>query len=227
MFKKFISKYLPLDYLSGTTFYSQEGEDMILRSLFAGEKGYKGFFVDIGAHHPVRFSNTLYFYRRGWRGINVEPTPSAIKAFQLFRSRDINLNLGVGESKTSMKFYCFNEPALNSFSKEVSDRIVRESKKYKVIKEVDVEVLPLSEILENYLPKGTTIDFMSIDVEGLDYQVLCSNNWEKFKPTYILAEEHVGLHELGSSSIYQLLTSKGYVVVAKTPRTVVYQLQVI
>jgi FkbM family methyltransferase len=225
MLKKILSKYLPLYYLSSSTSYSQEGEDMILKSLYEGKKGYKGFFVDIGAHHPVRFSNTCYFYKRGWKGINVEPTPSAIKAFQLFRKRDINLNLGVGGEKGTLKFYCFNEPALNSFSKEVSERINRESDKYKIIKEVDVEILPLSEIFDTYLPKDTRIDFMSIDVEGLDYQVLRSNNWDKYKPDFILVEENINLDELDQSEIYQFLKAKGYEFIAKTLRTGIYRLK--
>lgn len=223
MVKKFLSKYLPLYYLSSTTSYAQEGEDMILKSLYEGKKKYKGFFVDIGAHHPVRFSNTCYFYKRGWRGINVEPTPSAIKAFQMFRKRDINLNMGVGELPGSLKFYCFNEPALNSFSKEISERINRESDKYKIIKEVDVEVLPLSAIFDTYLPGDMKIDFMSIDVEGLDYQVLLSNNWDKYKPDHILVEENINLDELENSAIYQFLKSKDYEFIAKTLRTGIYR----
>ena len=60
--------------------YSQEGEDMILRRFLAGQKD--GFYVDVGAHHPVRFSNTYYFYKQGWAGINIEPNPDSLAAFK-------------------------------------------------------------------------------------------------------------------------------------------------
>lgn len=224
MLKKLIAKYLPVHYFSSTKSYSQDGEDMILKSIYEGKKGYKGFFVDIGAHHPVRYSNTLFFYKRGWRGINVEPTPAAIKPFNVFRRRDINLNIGVGEFKDSLTFYCFNEPALNSFSKEVSEKIVRETPKYKIIKEVKIDVLPLSEVFDRYLPKGTKIDFLTIDVEGLDFEVLKSNNWDKYKPDVILVEEGLNVDELGNSIIYPYLKERGYAFFAKTLRTCIYRL---
>ena len=224
MLKKLIAKYLPVHYFSSTKSYSQDGEDMILKSIYEGKKGYKGFFVDIGAHHPVRYSNTLFFYKRGWKGINVEPTPSAIKPFNVFRRRDINLNIGVGEFQDSLTFYCFNEPALNSFSKEVSERIVRETPKYKIIKEVKIDVLPLSEVFDRYLPQGTKIDFLTIDVEGLDFEVLKSNNWDKYKPDVILVEESLNVDELGNSVIYPYLKERGYVFFAKTLRTCIYRL---
>ncbi|MGQ7853229.1 FkbM family methyltransferase [Pedobacter sp. WC2501] len=222
--KKALLKYLPVNYFAYSKSYSQDGEDMILKAIYEQKKGYKGFFVDVGAHHPVRYSNTNYFYKRGWKGINIEPTPSAIGAFNTFRKRDINLNIGIGPEKTKLKFYCFNEPALNSFSEEVSKRIDAESGKYKIIKELDIDVLPLADVLDQYLPATTTIDFLSIDVEGLDYQVLLSNNWDKYKPSVILVEENVNVDELNNSPIYKFLKDKGYTFFAKTLRTCVYRL---
>ncbi|MGN8058544.1 FkbM family methyltransferase [Pedobacter sp. 22163] len=222
--KKALLKYLPVNYFAYSKSYSQDGEDMILKAIYEQKKGYKGFFVDVGAHHPVRYSNTNYFYKRGWKGINIEPTPSAIGAFNTFRKRDINLNIGIGPEKTKLKFYCFNEPALNSFSEEVSKRIDAESAKYKIIKELDIDVLPLGDVLDQHLPANTTIDFLSIDVEGLDYQVLLSNNWDKYKPSVILVEENVNVDELNNSPIYKFLKDKGYAFFAKTLRTCVYRL---
>lgn len=220
--KKKLSKYLPVNYFIYSRSYSQEGEDMILKNLVGQNKGYKGFYVDVGAHHPVRFSNTRYFYKRGWSGINIEPTPNAIKAFHNFRKRDINLNIGVGKDKGKLKFFCFNEPALNSFSEEVSRRVDKESTKYKIIQELDIDILPLSEIFEKHLPQNTTIDFLNIDVEGLDYDVLLSNNWDKYKPKVILIEEHTEIDQLNNSPIYLFLKEKGYRFFAKTHRTCIY-----
>ncbi len=222
--KKVLLKYLPVNYFAYSKSYSQDGEDMILKALFEQKKGYKGFFVDVGAHHPVRYSNTNYFYKRGWKGINIEPTPSAIGAFNTFRKRDVNLNIGIGPEKTKLKFYCFNEPALNSFSEEVSKKIDAESDKYRIIKELDIDVLPLGDVLDQHLPANTKIDFLSIDVEGLDYQVLLSNNWSKYKPDVILVEESVNVDDLNNSPIYKFLKDMGYRFFAKTLRTCVYRL---
>lgn len=77
-----------------TKSYAQEGEDLLLRRIF--EHKHNGFYVDIGAHHPFRFSNTYLLYKRGWRGINVDAMPGSIKLFAKFRPRDVNLECGVG-----------------------------------------------------------------------------------------------------------------------------------
>lgn len=222
--KNKLRKYLPIYYFQHSRSYAQDGEDMILKALYESKKDYKGFFVDVGAHHPVRYSNTKYFSKKGWKGINIEPTPTAIKAFEMFRKRDVNLNIGVGPERGKLKFYCFNEPALNSFSEEVSKRIDRESTKYKIIKEVDIDVLPLSDVFDNYLPPNSKIDFLTIDVEGLDFQVLLSNDWEKYKPEIILIEESIDVDDLSKSPIYTFLKEKGYRFFAKTPRTCFYRL---
>ncbi|MDB5146688.1 MAG: FkbM family methyltransferase [Mucilaginibacter sp.] len=222
--KKLILKYFPVDQYLSLKSYSQEGEDMVLRSFFEGKKNYKGYFVDVGAHHPYRYSNTLFFYQKGWKGINIEPTPGAIKAFNIFRRKDINLNIGVSDRRDKLIFYCFNEPALNGFSKELSEERNGTSKKYKIIKEVEVETYPLAEILDKYLPAGQKIDFLTIDVEGLDLIVLKSNNWNKYKPSYILVEDRIDFTNLSDSEVYKYLEEQGYQLVAKTLRTLFFKL---
>lgn len=221
---KKILKYLPANNFLSHQSYSQEGEDMILRSFYETKKKYKGFYIDVGAHHPYRFSNTLYFYKKGWRGINIEPTPTAINSFNLLRRRDINLNIGIASEKNELTFYCFNEPALNTFSKDVAKK-VNSTEKYKIIKEVKVTVLPLSEILDQYIPLHTKIDFLSIDVEGYDYEVIQSNNWAKYKPEYLLVEDNINLENLLNSKMYLYLTNIGYKLIAKTLRTLIFKYQ--
>lgn len=220
--KTFILKYLPLHYYKFYKSYSQDGEDMILKSFFENNKHYKGFYVDVGAHHPIRYSNTYFFYRKGWRGINIEPTPTAIRPFKILRSRDINLNVGVAGINDSLTFYCFNEPALNTFTEEVALKVDK-SAKYKIIKKVRVEVFPLREILNQYVPEGVKIDFLSIDVEGLDFEVLQSNDWNKFSPEYLLVEGHVDMEELFNYDIYKFLKDKDYKLIAKTFRTLIFK----
>jgi len=222
--KRFILKHIPVDKFLSLKSYSQEGEDMVLRSFFEGKKKYKGFFVDVGAHHPYRYSNTLHFYQQGWRGINIEPTPGAIKAFNIFRRHDINLNIGISEKKEKLTFYCFNEPALNGFSKEVSLERNSGANPYFITKEIEVETYPLAEVLDTYLPAGQKIDFLSIDVEGLDLQVLESNNWTKYKPDHILVEDRIDFDNLLESEVYRYLKEKGYQLVAKTFRTLLFKL---
>jgi hypothetical protein len=94
--------------------WSQEGEDMILRRLF--EKKKTGFYVDVGAHHPKHFSNTYFFYRMGWNGINIDALPGTKKEFDKYRGRDINLELGVAKQEGILNYYVYNDHALNTFS---------------------------------------------------------------------------------------------------------------
>ena len=76
--------------------YSLQGEDMVLKELFADKN--QGFYVDVGAHHPFRFSNTYLFYKKGWRGINIDAMPRSMELFDKFRPRDINIECGVASN---------------------------------------------------------------------------------------------------------------------------------
>ena len=210
-------------YLDGYALksYSQEGEDMILCRIFA--KNSTGFYIDVGAHHPRRFSNTYFFYKRGWRGINIDAMPNSMSLFNKIRSRDINLEVPISDKKQKLKYYMFNEPALNGFSKELAEK--RDGKSnYKIISERDMETSTLEEILEKYLPSGQEIDFMSIDVEGLDLQVLKSNNWERFRPKFVLVEIlGSSIKEIANSKEYKYLSGFEYEIFAKTVNTFIFR----
>lgn len=203
--------------------YAQDGEDVLLSSLFEdmGGRG-KGFFIDIGAHHPFKYSNTAHFYENGWTGINIEPTPNAIALFEKYRKNDINLNIAIGEKQDQLKFYCFDEPALNSFSKELSEKR-HNTTKYKIKETKNIFIYPLAEVLDKHIRSGQYIDFMSVDVEGLDLQVLKSNNWEKYRPEFVLAEDIIDFADLQKSEVYSFLKDKNYELVAKTQRTMIFQ----
>jgi len=200
--------------------YSQEGEDMILRRLF--EKQQSGFYVDVGAHHPKRFSNTYFFYKKGWRGINIDAMPNSMKPFERIRPRDINIEKPVSDKKQILTYYAFNEPALNGFSKELSEE--RDGKgNYFIQFTKDIETSTLTEILDNNLPINQDIDFLSIDVEGLDFMVLKSNNFEKYKPKVILIEIlGSSLNDIESNEISKYLKEYNYSIYAKAVNTVIF-----
>jgi len=200
--------------------YSQEGEDMILRRLF--EKQQSGFYVDVGAHHPKRFSNTYFFYKLGWNGINIDAMPNSMKPFERIRPRDINIEKPVSDKKQILTYYAFNEPALNGFSKELSEE--RDGKgNYFIQFTKDIETSTLTEILDNNLPINQYIDFLSIDVEGLDFMVLKSNNFEKYKPKVILIEIlGSSLNDIESNEISKYLKEYNYSIYAKAVNTVIF-----
>ena len=203
----------------GRLSFSQDGEDILLASFYERNRNYKGFFVDVGAHHPYSISNTAYFYRRGWKGINIEPTPDLFDSFLKKRKRDINLNYGIGNGET-LTFYVFNKGNFNTFdSKLAEERVCSYSGELQIINTIEIKTHPLSEILDNYLPANTKIDLLTIDVEGLDYQVLLSNNWEKYIPEFIFVECEESLSDLSKDEIYLFLTQKNYKLVGRTKRT--------
>jgi len=201
--------------------YSQEGEDMILRRLF--EKQKTGFYVDVGAHHPKRFSNTFFFYKKGWCGINIDAMPNSMKLFNKIRPRDVNLEIPISDKKQKLKYYMFNEPALNGFLKELAEK--RDGKDdYKIISEKEMETLTLEEIFEKHLPYDQEIDFLSIDVEGLDLQVLKSNNWKRFRPKFVLVEIlGSSINDVTKSKEYKYLAGFEYEIFAKAVNTVVFR----
>lgn len=201
--------------------YSQEGEDMILRRIFDNQK--KGFFVDVGAHHPKRFSNTYFFYKTGWNGINIDAMPGSMKAFEQFRPRDINIEKPISSKKQVLTYYAFNEPALNGFSKEISES--RDGLNgYQVEFTKDIETATLEYVLDLNLPAKQIIDFLSVDVEGLDFDVIKSINLEKYRPRVILVEIlGATLSEIGSTEIYKYLAAQNYDCYAKSINSVIFK----
>jgi len=164
--------------------YSQEGEDILLLKIFGFKKN--GFYVDVGAHHPKRFSNTYLFYRRGWRGINIDAMPGSMKAFNKIRKRDINIEKPISDVNQTLTFYSFKEPALNSLSETLS--LKRIDNNEELLFKQELQTARIEEILDNFLPVNQKIDFLSIDVEGLDFNVLKSNNFKKYSPKVIIIE---------------------------------------
>lgn len=202
--------------------YSQEGEDIVLLRYF--EQQQNGFYVDVGAHHPFRFSNTYLFYKKGWRGINIDAMPGSMKLFNEFRKGDINLEIPISESRQKLTYHIFNEPALNTFSESEAEK-KNGIFHYKIIDRLELQTFTLSEILDQYLPVGQEIDFLTIDVEGLDYKVLKSNNWDKFKPKMILIESlRSDIESTFNAELYYYLKDHGYKFVSKTFNTLFFKI---
>jgi FkbM family methyltransferase len=200
--------------------YSQEGEDMILRRIFDGKQ--QGFYVDVGAHHPRRFSNTHSFYKAGWRGINIEPNPVAMQEFLSARTRDINLQYGVADSARASTYYLFDDSALNTFDREIVDSRIAGTP-YKLTGTLEVPVERLDTLLLKHLPRNQRIDFLSIDVEGLDLQVLYSNDWQLYRPRCVLVESRdTTIEDVIRGEIFRFMNSQGYELFAKTFNTLIF-----
>lgn len=191
---------------------SQKGEDLAIDTFFKHKK--KGFYIDIGAYHPKRYNNTKFFYDKGWHGINIEPNPNNIKLFQKDRTRDVNLNIGIGGKTGKMAFYVFKSEALSTFSKKELDELIRAG--YRVKNRITIQVDTLKNVMRKYV--RSRIDFMTVDTEGLDIEVLRSNDWKKYRPTLLCVEtidfvdQLSGMKDINNRkvSIGQYLKSVGY-----------------
>jgi FkbM family methyltransferase len=199
--------------------YSQEGEDLFVKRYFP--KKTNGFFVDIGAHHPIKFSNTFLLYQRGWRGINIDPNLENIKEFERIRPEDINLPIGISDKEDILTYYMFNEPALNTFDKTEADK-KNGLEHYRLIGSQQIQMKRLDSILEVHV-KNHEIDLLTIDVESIEIKVLKSNNWKKHIPKLILIEQlEASIEELSKSEVYCFLTEKGYKLISKLQNTSIY-----
>ena len=203
--------------------YAQEGEDLVLRRIF--EQQAAGFYVDVGAHHPKRFSNTFIFYKAGWRGINIEPNPEVKAAFASMRPRDTHVQVGISDRPSTLTYYQFDEPALNSFDGDLV-RWRLANTPFKVIRESAVPVERLDAVLTRHLPSGQAIDFLSVDVEGLDFAVLRSNDWARFRPTCVVVEAlQASLETALRGDVCIFLQEQGYELFAKTYNSLIFRLR--
>jgi hypothetical protein len=164
--------------------YSQHGEDTFVANFFAGRK--KGFYLDIGASHPFKLSNTYLLYRSGWSGATVEPIPRLGKLHRIWRRRDSLFPIGVGFKHDVLEFFEMTPSVLSTLDRSVADQYVAEGKAA-LYKKYEIEVLPINEIIDRVSALGQ-VDFMSIDVEGLDADMLAEIDYSRFRPALICSE---------------------------------------
>ncbi|OGC45495.1 hypothetical protein A2V49_02590 [candidate division WWE3 bacterium RBG_19FT_COMBO_34_6] len=177
--------------------WSGDYEDITIDRLLSFKK--KGFYIDIGAYDPTLGSNTKRFYNKGWSGINIEPDFDRYNKFLKKRKRDINLNLGISDNRSEFIFYKMFPESLSTFSKEEMEKKVKEG--YKLISKNKVKVKKLEDIIKEYKIKD--LDFVSIDTEGFDINVLFSADWQYFYPKVICIEGK-------DINIEKYLMEKGY-----------------
>lgn len=201
--------------------FSQQGEDILLSRMFSDKNN--GFYVDIGAHHPTRFSNTYYFYLKGWNGINIDANPGSMDEFNRIRPRNVNLEIAISDTEEKLKFYRMSDRALNSFSEQHIEHIISNST-YKNVSQEYLYTKKLRSILDEYLSDNQKIDFLNIDVEGFDFKVLRSNDWNKYRPSIILIEdrENNNFSNIVNSEIYNYLVLKDYSLSSKCFNTYIY-----
>lgn len=231
LFRKVFTKWiLPNSQIA----YAQSGEDLILAHLFYKLNISNPTYLDIGANHPEYISNTYYFYMRGSTGVCVEPNPFLFKKIKQTRPNDIVLNVGIGTStdSTTADFYLFPESAsgLSTFSKEEAEYWanvgMKTIGKIKYTDILQIPLFPINDILKEHFTKAP--DLISIDVEGLDYEILQSIDFNTYKPL-TLCVETLGYDnnqkEFKKDEVISFVEGKGYEVYADTHVNTIFLLK--
>jgi len=192
----------------GGIIYSQLGDDVVVFQIFKQLGMDKPSYIDIGAHDPLYISNTAIFYKYGSRGINIEANPDLIKKFYEQRPDDINLNVGVGAKKGILPFYMFDEhnSGLNTFSLKEAKHFQDLYPELKIVKTIELPVTTLTDIINEHW-NGKYPDYIDIDIEGLDYEVLQSCDFSGETPYVICVE----IDKADVSRMNAMLAEKGFV----------------
>ncbi len=197
--------------------FSQTGEDLIIKMIFNTRGIYLPSYIDIGANHPWNFNNTAIFYLDGSKGINIEPNPKLFKLIKKNRKKDKNLNIGIACKTGEIDYYQLDANTLNTTKKE--DALNYENNHgFKIINTIKINVDTIQNVL-NKFNNGQNPDFFSIDVEGLDYEILQSINFDN-KPPTVVCIESISFSNTGhgekNKNIIGFMLSKNYLLFADT-----------
>ena len=162
--------------------YSQDKEDIIISRELKNIK--KGFYVDVGCYHPIEINNTALLYNKGWNGINIDISSYSIKLFNIIRPDDLNLNLAVSNKNKLISFFYQKKLSKISTINKIKSKKIFQGK----IKIKKIISKSLTKILDETKYKNKFIDFLNIDAEGSDYQVLKSLNFSVYNPKLICIE---------------------------------------
>jgi FkbM family methyltransferase len=193
--------------------YAQNGEDIIVENILKWLNIDNPVYLDIGTYHPSIISNTYKLYRNGHFGICVEPNPSLYAEIKRVRKRDTCLNVGVSNTFGKAVFYIMVNKTLNTLSREQAT-FFRDTGQSKIEEEIEINVVTISHIIETYL-SGKAPNFVSMDIEGFDFQVLQSIDFQKYRPEVFCLETKDAQHRK-DHEIMRFMESKGYFICSDT-----------
>ena len=204
--------YLKNKYFIKKKSYAMDGEDLAIDQYI--EKKEKGFYVDIGAHHPIHRNNTQLLFNRGWEGINIDVNQFSIDLFNFLRPKDLNLLTAISDREGEITFFYQKKfSQLNTTDKKIANENFQGNFKERLVKSQTIH-----SVLTHSKYKEIKIDFLNIDVEGAEMKVLKTLNFEIYDPK-VICIEILGYRELGSKErenrikndeIYKYLVEKDY-----------------
>ena len=212
-FIKELPSYLNRKIKTKKTSYSLTSIDLVIDFIF---KKKNGVYIDVGCNHPVYNNNTYLLSKKGWRGINIDLDKKSIELFNIFRKKDLNINLAVSSEETELEYINYHE---KSPINKIKTSKKNNNEKFKDIRKIKSSTL--NSIIENSEYKDKSIDFVSIDVEGHELDVIKGFNLKKYKPSIIVIEfldtslkkieiKNFKLQNVIESEIYQLMIKNEY-----------------
>lgn len=202
--------------------YSQWGEDLFIDNFFKNKNN--GIYLDIGCFHPYMYSNTCLLHKRGWSGVNVDINQTSIDLFNIIRPNDTNICAAVSKEKKDLKVY-FDDPfsPINTVDKKFYENLEKSFFKNKKI--FTIQSKTIQEIFDIGKIKGE-IDFVNIDAEGLDFEILLQMNLSKYKVKLLSIETHNvdGSKTENFESIKNLLEKNGYLIFKRVGPTTLFNL---
>jgi len=194
--------YIKNNFFKKKESYSMDKEDLIVQEYFKNRT--YGFYVDVGCYHPLQRNNTMLLYLKGWRGINIDISDFSIKLFKFLRPEDLNLNLAISNLEGEIDMFFQKKLSQLSTIKEKHAKIAFQG----TIHNKKILSRRLNSILEESKYRGKRINFLNIDVEGSDFEVLQSLDFNKYSPELICIE--VIEKELEKSDVFNFLYNKKY-----------------
>ncbi|WP_051633300.1 FkbM family methyltransferase [Thermonema rossianum] len=190
--------------------YAFTGEDRLIESLLKPPFGYRGFYVEVGCNHPVFISNSFTLYRQGWRGICIDANPRLIRLFKYYRPRDIAVHAFVSNQTGEVDFVELSNDVLSSADKTYIERMLTQEIAQNIEQVHHLRSRRLTDILDAcHCPAH--FDFLSIDAEEHDYDVLLSLDLERYRPRLIVIEdEHFDPLQPQANRIVQHLHAHAY-----------------
>ena len=184
--------------------FAQNREDVLIDRVF---RKPSGFFIDVGAGHPVLESLTKFFSLTGWRGINIEPAPTCFAELARDRPNDINLRLAVGRMRGTATFHILQNSAMSTISATQLASLSPGERKGE--QRVQVEVRTLADICAEFVTGE--IDFLKIDAEGAEGDIIAGADWQRFRPRLLVIEAtKPWTSELNCAEWEPYLLSQGY-----------------
>ena len=194
--------YLKNNFFFKKKSYSMDKEDLVIEEYFKNKN--KGVYIDVGCYHPLQRNNTMLLYQKGWRGINIDISDFSIKLFKFLRPDDFNLNVAVSNKEGEIDMFFQKKLSQLSTIKENSAKKAFQGN----ILNQKILSRKLTSILDEGKYKDQKIDFLNVDAEGADFEVLQSLDFNKYSPELICIE--VIEKDLENSDVFNFLYKNRY-----------------